>query len=260
MGVLDSFKLDGKVALVSGASHGIGEGIAIALAEAGADVAVAARSVADLDRVATIIRGTGRRAIVIPTDVNDLAGISAMVRSVEEQLGRLDILANVAGVARRKSIFDVSIDDWNYVMDVNLRGAFFVAREAALAIKKQPGGKIINIASMTAYRGFNDVSLYGMSKAAIIEMTRMMALEWAEFNIQVNGIAPGWIDTPMTASMSSERRAWVEEHVPQGKYGVPADIAKLAVYLASPASDYTTGQTIPVDGGFIAGNPWPKLA
>jgi NAD(P)-dependent dehydrogenase (short-subunit alcohol dehydrogenase family) len=118
-------------------------------------------------------------------------------------------------------------------------------------------GKVINIASMTAYRGFHQISPYGISKAGVANFTKFLALEWAAYNIQVNAIAPGWITTPMTAQMGTERVRWVEQHVPQGKFGTPRDVAGLAVFLASPASDYLTGQTIPLDGGFLAGNPWP---
>ena len=257
--ILDRFRLDGRVALVTGASHGIGEGMALAFAEAGADVALAARTQADLERVAALVRGLGRRAIVAPTDVSDLDAIQRMVDRTVEAYGRLDILLNAAGVQRRKPIVEMTVEDWNYVMDVNLRGAYFVSQAAARAMIPKRQGKIIQIASMTGYRGFTDVSLYGMSKAAIMQMTKTMALEWARHNIQVTAIAPGWIATPMTVTMTQSRKDWVNAHVPQGHFGLPADLAGMAVYLASAASDYVTGQTIPVDGGFIAGNPWAAL-
>lgn len=266
MSVLEQFRLDGRVALVTGASHGIGEGMALAFAQAGADVVLAARSVSDLERVAEAVRALGRRALVVPTDVSQLDQITAMVDRAATELGELDILATVAGVTRRRAILDVTLDDWNYVFDVNLRGVYFTAQEfVRRAVQRAAGGtgtgygKIIHIASMTSYRGFADVSLYGLSKTAIISLTKMQAVEWAKHGIRVNAIAPGWIKTPMTDSMSSSRRQWVEEHVPQGAYGVVEDLAGLAVYLASPASDYATGQTFPVDGGFLAGNPWPAL-
>jgi 2-deoxy-D-gluconate 3-dehydrogenase len=257
---LDRFSLAGKRALITGATHGIGEGIAVGFAEAGADVALASRTVADLSRVGGLVRDRGRQAVEIPTDVSKLDQLEAMVARAIEGLGGLDIFVNVAGNQRRKAILDVELEDWDFIMDVQLRAAFFGAQLAAKHFYEQGHGKVIHIASMTSYRGFFDIALYGIAKTAVVGMTRYMAVEWAERNVQVNAIAPGWIETPMTASMQASRRKWVEEHVPQGKYGLPKDIADMAVYLASPASDYVTGQIFPVDGGFIAGNPWPRLS
>lgn len=259
MGVLDAYRLDGRVALVTGASHGIGEGIAVALAEAGADVALAARSVGDLERVAGLVQERGRRATIIPTDMARLEDVGQLVPRTLDGLDRLDVFASVAGNQRRRAMLDVTLDDWNFIMDVHLRGAFFAGQAVGRHFYEQGYGKIVNIASMTSYRGFFDIALYGIAKTAVIGMTRYMALEWAERNVQVNAIAPGWIETPMTATMQPDRRRWVEEHVPQHKYGTVEDIAALAVYLASPASNYVTGQTFPVDGGFLAGHPWPRL-
>jgi len=268
MGILDTFRLDGKTALVTGASHGIGEAIALAYAQAGADVAIAARNEDDLARVAERIRATGRRVAVIPTNVSQLDQLERMVTQAAERLGEPDILANVAGTTLRKSMLDVSPDEWQRIVDVNLRSVYFAAQafvrrlvvrfgSSADGAGRQGWGKILNIASMTSYRGFDGSSVYGMTKAAIVNLTQMQAIEWVGHGVRANAIAPGWIDTPLTAGMAASRRQWVEEHVPQGRYGVPQDIAGLAVYLASPASDYCTGQTFPVDGGFTAGNPWP---
>jgi 2-dehydro-3-deoxy-D-gluconate 5-dehydrogenase len=258
--VLDRMRLDGRVALVTGASHGIGEAIALAYAEAGADVALAARTVDDLERVAALVRERGRRALVAPADMRDLGVMTPLVERVVGELGSLDILATVAGVTRRRPIMEVTLEDWEYVLDVNLRGVYFMTQAAARAmLARGQGGKIVHIASMTSYRGFDGISLYGLTKTAILSLTRTMAVEWAPADIQVNAIAPGWIDTPMTSTMAASRRRWVEEHVPRGKYGTPDDIAPLAVYLSSPAANYVTGQTFPVDGGFLAGNPWPPL-
>jgi NAD(P)-dependent dehydrogenase (short-subunit alcohol dehydrogenase family) len=258
--VLDRMRLDGRVALVTGASHGIGEAIALAYAEAGADVALAARTVDDLERVAALVRERGRRALVAPADMRDLGVMTPLVERVVGELGSLDILATVAGVTRRRPIMEVTLEDWEYVLDVNLRGVYFMTQAAARAmLARGQGGKIVHIASMTSYRGFDGISLYGLTKTAILSLTRTMAVEWAPADIQVNAIAPGWIDTPMTSTMAASRRRWVEEHVPQRKYGTPDDIAPLAVYLSSPAANYVTGQTFPVDGGFLAGNPWPPL-
>jgi 2-deoxy-D-gluconate 3-dehydrogenase len=259
MAPLDRFSLAGKKALITGASHGIGEGIALGFADAGADVALAARSVDDLERVARLVRERGREAVVVPTDVAKLDDLDRMVPRALDGLGGLDVFVNVAGNQRRRSILDVTLEDWNFIMDVQLRAAFFGAQAAGRHMCEHGGGKIVHIASMTSYRGFLDIALYGIAKTAVVGMTRYMAVEWADRNVQVNAIAPGWIETPMTATMQPGRRKWVEDHVPQHRYGLPKDIADLAVYLASPASDYVTGQTFPVDGGFLAGNPWPRL-
>jgi NAD(P)-dependent dehydrogenase (short-subunit alcohol dehydrogenase family) len=261
MSVLDGFQLEGRVALVTGASHGIGEGLALAFAGAGADVALAARGVDDLERVAVAVRALGRRAAVIPTDVSDLAQVERMVSRAAELLGEPGILANVAGTTRRKPILDVTLDDWDFVLNVNLRGLYFASQCFArrLVARRAGWGKIIQIASMTSFRGFADLSLYGLTKAAVVNLTKTQAVEWAPEGIRVNAIAPGWIETPMTAQMSPARRQWVESHLPQGHYGTVDDLAGMAIYLAGPASDYTTGQTFAVDAGFTAGNPWPAL-
>jgi NAD(P)-dependent dehydrogenase (short-subunit alcohol dehydrogenase family) len=257
--ILDQFRLDGRVALITGASHGIGEAMAVAFAESGADVAVAARSVDDLDRVAGRIRAVGRRGIAVPTDVSDLAQIQPMVNRAVEELGTIDILANVAGVGFRKNILDCTPADWDYVLNIQLRSVYFVSQAVAPIMIKQKRGKIINIASMNSYRGYQGLSLYGLAKAAVLQLTKTMAVEWAEHNIQVNGIAPGWIVTPLIANMQESRKEWVLEHTPQHRMGAPSDIATLALYLASPASDFVTGQTHISDGGFMAGHPWPSL-
>lgn len=259
--VLDSFRLDGRVALVTGASHGIGEAMAVAFAQAGADVAIAARNEDDLQRVAGRIAGAGRRAAVVPTDVADAPQLHRMVARAAETLGEPDILATVAGTTLRKPILEVTPEEWDRLLNVNLRSVYFAAQAfARRLVDRQAGyGKVINIASMTSYRGFDGSSVYGATKAAVVNLTKMQAVEWAPYGIRANAIAPGWIDTPLTASMTASRRRWVEEHVPQGRYGTPEELAGMALYLASNASDYCTGQTFAVDGGFTAGNPWPSL-
>jgi 2-dehydro-3-deoxy-D-gluconate 5-dehydrogenase len=261
MSVLERFRLDGKVALVTGASHGIGEGLALALAEAGADVALASRSVDELKRVAGRVQGLGRRALVVPTDVADLSQVEAMVARTAADLGEPDVLLNVAGVNRRKPILEVTPEDWDFVLNVNLRGLYFASQAVArrLVTRRAGWGRIIHIASMTSFRGFATLSLYAITKSAVVNLTKTQAVEWAQYGIRVSAIAPGWIETPMTAEMNPARRRWVEEHLPQGHYGAVEDLAGAAVYLASPASDYTTGQTFAVDAGFLAGNPWPTL-
>jgi 2-deoxy-D-gluconate 3-dehydrogenase len=257
MNIIDTFRLDGRVAVVTGAGKGIGEGIAMGLAEAGADLALVARTQTDLERVAEAIRAVGRRALVVPCDVADVAGIPAAVRQVVGAYGQIDVLVNCAGIQRRMTVLDATVEGWEQVLNTNLRSAYFMTQAVGKVMVERRRGKIISIASMTTYRGFHAISPYGISKAGIANFTKYLAVEWAPYNIQANAIAPGWITTPMTAQMGEDRVRWVCDHVPQGKFGTPRDVAGLAVFLASAASDYITGQTMPVDGGFLAGNPWP---
>jgi|SRR5579883_2612991 len=259
MAILDQMRLDGRIALVTGASHGIGEGIARGLAEAGANVAISARSKDDLERVAMGIRALGRQALVVPTDLSRLDAVQPLVNRTLEEFGAIDILANVAGVGFRKNILDCTLADWDHVINIHIRAVYFLSQAVARVMIRQKQGKIINIASMNSYRGFQGLSLYGLAKAAVLQLTKTMAVEWADYNIQVNGIAPGWIMTPMLDTMQEDRKQWVLDHTPQHRMGTPTDIAGLAVYLASPAADFITGQTFPVDGGFTAGHPWPAL-
>ena len=257
MNIVDSFRLDGRVALVTGAGRGIGEGIAVGLAEAGADLALVARTRSDLERVAEEIRALGRRALVVPCDVADVTAIPATVQKVVEAYGQIDILVNCAGLQHRMTVLEATVEGWEQVINTNLRSVYFTTQAVGRVMVERQRGKVINIASMTAYRGFHMISPYGISKAGIANFTKYLAVEWAPYNIQANAVAPGWITTPMTSQMGADRIRWVCEHVPQGKFGAPRDVAGLVVFLASPAADYITGQTIPVDGGFLAGNPWP---
>jgi NAD(P)-dependent dehydrogenase (short-subunit alcohol dehydrogenase family) len=259
MAILERFRLDGRKALITGASHGMGEAMAVAFAEAGADVALVARSAGDLERVAGRVREHGRQALVLPTDVSKLAALQPLVDRVVADFGAIDILGNVAGVSFRKNIFDCTPEDWDYVLSIHLRAVYFLSQAVAQVMAHQQQGNIINIASMNSFRGYQGLSLYGLAKAAVLQLTKTMAVEWAEHNIRVNGIAPGWIETPLLANMQPARKDWVIQHTPQHRMGAPEDVAALALYLASPASDFVTGQTYILDGGFMAGHPWPAL-
>ncbi|HTX51835.1 MAG TPA: glucose 1-dehydrogenase [Candidatus Baltobacteraceae bacterium] len=258
MSIIESFRLGGRVALITGAGKGIGEGIALGMAEAGADVALVSRTAADLDRVAERVRALGRKAFVLPADLAQIEALPDLVAKVLSAYPRIDILVNCAGIQRRMTVLDATVEGWNEVMNTNLRSVYFLTQAVGKGMVAQRYGKIVSIASMTTYRGFHMISPYGISKAGLANFTRYLAVEWAPYNVRANAIAPGWITTPMTQQqMGKDRVRWVCEHVPQGKFGTPRDVAGLAVYLASPASDYITGQTIPIDGGFLAGNPWP---
>ncbi len=257
MSIIESFRLDGRVALITGAGKGIGEGIALGMAEAGADVALVARTAADLDRVAERVRALGRKAFVLPADLAQIEALPELVAKVLAVYPRIDILVNCAGIQRRMAVLDATVEGWNEVMNTNLRSAYFLTQAVGKGMVAQRYGKIVSIASMTTYRGFHMISPYGISKAGLANFTRYLAVEWAPYNVQANAIAPGWITTPMTQQMGKDRVRWVCENVPKGKFGTPRDVAGIDVFLASSAADYITGQTIPVDGGFLAGNPWP---
>jgi NAD(P)-dependent dehydrogenase (short-subunit alcohol dehydrogenase family) len=218
---------------------------------------IVARTAGDLDRVAGLARAMGRRIFTYQMDVTQIESIPDMTGCVVDALGSIDILVNAAGVIRPKQVLDVTRDDWDYVIRTNLQTVFFISQAVARVMIPKGRGKIINIGTMTTYKGMNSASIYGITKVGVASMTWTMALEWAPYNIQVNAIAPGFIDTKMTASMKPERRRWAESLIPQGSFGKPRDLARMAVYLASSAADYTTGQVFPVDEGYLAGSPGP---
>ena len=256
--VLNAFRLDGKVALVTGASRGIGHAIALGLAGAGADVALAGRDEATLRPVAEEIRESlGRRALCLPLDVGQTDQHAEAARKVIGELGQIDILVNNAGINVRKPTMEYTPDEWDQVLDVNLKGAFFLAQEVGKHMIERRQGKVLNISSMTAYLGLPTVPAYTASKAALQQLTRLLAVEWAEFNIQVNAIAPGWISTELTAAVKeTPRYQWVLNRTPAGRFGEPYELSGAAVFLCSPAADFITGQTVAVDGGILAGSDW----
>jgi NAD(P)-dependent dehydrogenase (short-subunit alcohol dehydrogenase family) len=249
-----SFDLTGKVALISGASRGIGRAIVLALAEAGADVALAARSVGALEAVAAEAEAFGRRALVIPTDVTEVAGVQAMVDRTVAGLGRLDILVNAAGVASRKPTVDLTEADYDYVYDANIKSVVFACAAAGKYFLAQGSGKVINIGSLTTQIGLPGRGLYGSTKGAVGQLTRSLAVEWGPRGVCVNAIAPGWIDTDLSRAVlqNPEFRAGVVARTPIGRVGEPEDLGGAAVFLASSASDFVTGQILFVDGGYIS--------
>jgi NAD(P)-dependent dehydrogenase (short-subunit alcohol dehydrogenase family) len=256
--ILDRFSLAGKVALVVGASRGIGRAIAEGLAEAGADLAVASRSTADLEEAAGRARALGRNALALTVDARDLEQLRGAVDRTVEGLGRLDILVYVAGMNRRMPVLEMSPEVYQEIMDVNLRGAYFASQAAAAVMVRQGGGKIIHIASLTSTFGLKHVSVYGASKGGVAQLTKALAVEWAEHNILVNAIAPGFIETALTGPVFADprRRQWILDRTPLKRPGRPDDLVGTAVWLASPASDFVTGQVVYVDGGFTAGSQW----
>ncbi|HEU5016161.1 MAG TPA: glucose 1-dehydrogenase [Roseiflexaceae bacterium] len=252
------FSLRGRVALVTGASGGIGSALARALALAGATVALSGRSTEKLTALQQRIEEQGGTALVFPADLAELSAIPALVDGVAAQCGRIDILVNCAGTNQRMPITEMTPDVYDRIMATNLRGIYFLSQAVLPHMVEQGGGKIINIGSLTSTIGLADVSVYGMTKSALAQLTKTMAIEWAPHNIQVNCICPGFIATELTAPLwqSPTRSAWILDRLPIRRPGTPEDFMGIMIYLASSASDYTTGQSIYVDGGFLAGSQW----
>lgn len=247
-----SFSLAGKVALVTGANTGIGQAIAVALAEAGADVAVAGRSqpTETLQRIAA----TGRRALDISVDLSSIAPVAGVVDQVVSGLGRIDVLVNNAGIIRRNDLAEFTEADWDAVIDTNLKSLFFLSQAAARPMAAQGAGKIINIASLLSFQGGIRVPSYAAAKSGVAGVTKAMANELAASGVQVNAIAPGYIATNNTAALQADetRNRQILERIPTGRWGRPEDIAGAAVFLASSAADYVTGHVLAVDGGWLA--------
>ena len=252
---MSMFDLTGKVAIVTGGSRGIGLGIAQAFAEAGATIVVAARdSDQSADAVARL-QASGATAASVPTDVSDPDAAQQVVDEAVRLFGRLDILVNNAGVNIRKRPEEYTVDEWHHVLSVNLDGPFFCSRAAYPVMKAGGGGKIINIASLMSIFANAKAAAYGAAKGGLVQLTKALAVAWAEDGIQVNAILPGWIDTDLTQG-ARQQLPGLEEAVlmrtPEGRWGVPHDIGGAAVFFASSASDFVTGTTLLVDGGFAA--------
>ena len=247
------FDLSGKVALVTGANTGIGQGIALALAEAGADIAAAGRSAAD--ETVGKVRGLGRKGENFAADLSSVGAVQPLVDAVLAEFGRIDILVNNAGIIRRDDAIRFSEKDWDDVIDLNLKTVFFFSQAVARQyIAQGGGGKIINVASMLSYQGGVRVPSYTASKSGVMGITRLMANEWAAHGINVNAIAPGYMATNNTAALRDDagRNAAILDRIPAGRWGVPDDLAGPVVFLASRASDYVNGYTVAVDGGWLA--------
>ena len=247
------FDLTGKVALVTGANTGLGQGMAVALAEAGADICLIGRSAPD-ETVARI-EASGRKAHVIHADLGSADDVESIVSEARDALGGVDILVNNAGIIKRNDSIDFTFEEWDAVMNVNLRTLFFLSQAAAREmIKSGHGGKIINIASMLSFQGGIRVPSYTASKSGVAGLTKILANEWAKHGINVNAIAPGYFATNNTAALQADetRNAEILGRIPSGRWGDPSDIGGAVVFLASHASDYVQGITLPVDGGWLA--------
>jgi 2-deoxy-D-gluconate 3-dehydrogenase len=240
-----------RAALVTGGGQGLGRALAVALARAGADVAVAGRTTARLEETAAEIRALGRRAVVITADVTRRGDPDRIVGEAVAGLGRLDVLVNNSGIMHIAPALEMSDDDWDRVIATNLTGTFTVARAAGRHFVAQGSGKVINISSNLGVRGGSHFSAYCASKAGVINLTRALALEWARHGVQVNAIAPGYVETDMNADLRAnpEQLAAMLRRVPARRMARTNEIAPLAVYLASSLSDYMTGETLVIDGG-----------
>lgn len=246
------FDLSGKVAVVTGANTGIGQGIALALAAAGADVALVGRSAAT--ETAEKVRELGRKAEIVSADLSSIEPVGRVVAETVQALGGLHILVNNAGIIRRADSVDFTEEDWDAVMDTNLKSVFFLSQAAARHMIPNGGGKIINIASMLTFQGGIRVPSYTASKSGVGGLTKLMANEWASKGICVNAIAPGYIATNNTDALQKDetRNRQIMERIPAGRWGDPADLGGAAVFLASRASDYVQGHILAVDGGWLA--------
>jgi NAD(P)-dependent dehydrogenase (short-subunit alcohol dehydrogenase family) len=258
------FDLNGKIALVTGASRGLGKSFALTLARAGADVAVTSRTLASLDETRQQIEALGRRCLPLGLDVREQASITAAVNSAHAHFGRIDILVNNAGCNIRKPALDVAWEDWNTILDTNLRGPFFVAQAVARHMIPQGGGRIINIGSVTSVAGYAGLGPYGASRGGIKQLTMSLAADWGPHGVTVNCLAPGWFKTAQNAVMY-EDAAWVKylsDRIPLRRPGATPDLDGAIVFLASEASRYITGQTLLVDGGISVNDtralPAPK--
>jgi 2-deoxy-D-gluconate 3-dehydrogenase len=244
------FDLKGKTALVTGGNGGIGLGMARGLVEAGATVAISGRDAAKNAAAAKALSG---EVLTIQADVREESACKAMVDEAARKLGRLDILVNNAGINIRKAPQDYALEEWRDVLDTNLTSAFVAAQAAYPHMKRAGGGKIVNIGSMMSLFGAAFVAPYGASKGGIVQLTRALACAWARDNIQVNAVLPGWIDTALTRRAREDVKGLHERvlsRTPAGRWGEPQDLAGIAVFLCSAASDFVTGTAIPVDGGY----------
>jgi 2-dehydro-3-deoxy-D-gluconate 5-dehydrogenase len=251
--ILERFKLDGKVAVVTGAGRGLGQGAAVGFAEAGADLALV--DLINTDETARRVRALGRRVCQIQANLLERASVQRIVETAVKELGGIDILLNNAGIIRRAPLLEFTEKDWDEVVQINESAVFFLSQAVARQMVKQGrGGKIINIASLLSFQGGIRVPSYTAAKSAVMGLTRLLANELAPHRINVNAVAPGYMATDNTAPLraDAQRSAEILARIPAGRWGEPEDLQGALVFLASAASDYVTGYTVAVDGGWLA--------
>jgi 2-deoxy-D-gluconate 3-dehydrogenase len=253
--VIEQFRLTDKAAIVTGASRGLGKAIALGLADAGAQVALASRDLAALREVETEIARNGRKALALQVDVSQAVSVHRMVKETTEAFGRVDILVNAAGTTSRHPSEAYPEAEWDEVVDVNLKGTFLCCQAVGQVMIGQGGGKIINIASLASVIGIPTVPAYAASKGGVAQLTKALAIDWARYHINVNAIGPGYFLTDMTAPLQNDpaRSSQIMGRIPMSRWGRPQELQGVAVFLASEASAYITGQTVYVDGGWLAG-------
>jgi NAD(P)-dependent dehydrogenase (short-subunit alcohol dehydrogenase family) len=252
---LEIFSLEGRIALVTGGSKGLGEAMARALAGAGADIVTCSRHLKEVEQTAaSIAKDSGRRVLALECDVTRRDQVEAMVKRAIAERGKIDILINNAGYAKKDPMLEADDEYWNYVLQLNVTAPMYFARAVGRHMAQRRSGKIINMGSIYAYRGSNGKAAYAISKGAVLQMTRSLALEWAQYNIQVNCICPGSFYTPMNAVALSKPEVveMLAKKIPMGRSGQPEELAGVAIFLASDASRYVTGTSITVDGGWTA--------
>jgi 2-dehydro-3-deoxy-D-gluconate 5-dehydrogenase len=250
--VLELFKLDGKVAAVTGATRGIGRSIALSLAEAGADIALLQRSPKQTD-VKEEIESFGRKCLIVPCDLENVDQVKAAIPTVVSHFGKIDILVNNAGIQRRSPSVDFSEQDWDDVINVNLKTVWILCQQAGRYMVSNGKGKIINMASLLSYQGGLTVPAYAAAKGGVAQLTKALSNEWAKHNVNVNAIVPGYIATDMNTALINDdtRNRQILERIPSGRWGNPEDFKGTVVYLASDASNYVHGHLLAVDGGWL---------
>jgi len=251
--ILNQFDLSGKVAIVTGACQGLGQGMVLGLAEAGADIV--GIDIGNMDDTKAKVESLGRKFEGLSANLMKVESISEVIEKAVEKFGKVDILVNNAGIIRREDAINFSEKDWDDVMDVNVKAVFFMSQAVAKQfIKQETGGNIINIASMLSFQGGIRVPSYTASKSGVMGITRLMANEWAQHNININAIAPGYMATANTENLRNDpdRNKAIVERIPAGEWGTPEDLKGPVVFLASDASKYVNGYTIAVDGGWLA--------
>ena len=252
------FSLEGKAALITGATGGIGNVLAAAFAEAGAIVGVHGRDRAKTEQTCHEVEAAGGRAVPLVADLGDVEACRELINKANAEMGRLDILINNAATNRRKPIKDVTPEDFDVLTSVNLRSVYFLSQAAQPIMRELGGGKIVHIGSINIFFGLDTVSVYGMTKGAVAQLTKIMAVEWAKDNIQVNCVTPGFVETPLSKPIWADdyKANWLRERIAVHRAGEPEELIGIILLLSSAASSYITGQNIVVDGGFLAGGSW----